>query len=174
MEIIPSPLFPPKLMPMLVQVIVRCRHMECKCPFMISEKYIKMVMNQKFSNLAIRKLVQLQMKYLINSNENRLPRLTKFYKIYFDELDRIQQQSVYNTRFLSTHYNLYLKLKDLWTASEISHYWDLVPDQLNQLEECFMASVLSSAKYFESELNKRISPLAAIFSASDLYTFLFK
>lgn len=170
-EIIPSPLLPPKLITILVQIIVRCRHLSCKLPFKISEKYLKMTLIG-CSPLSKQKLVESQMKYLINSNDNRLPRLTKYYKMYFYELNRIQKQSVYDARFLRDYYNLHSEeLKTLWTAADSSHNWDMTHGQLAEVETSLKESVSMGIHYFGSELNRKLGPVT--FSSSEVYNFLF-
>lgn len=170
MEIVPSPFLPPKLIPILVQIIVRCRHLSCKCPFKISEKYLRMAMYD-YSPFSIHKFVQNQIKYLINSNENILPRLTKYYRIYFEELKRIEGQSVYDYSMLRDYYNLHGRLKSLWLAAESSYNWDMLPDQLGEVEERLKESILSSIQYFGSELIRRLGPFT--FGETEVYYFLF-
>lgn len=170
LEIIPSPLFPPKFVTILVQIIVRCRHLSCKYPFKISEKYFKMAI-YGFSAAANQKFVQSQMKYLTNSNQNRLPRLTKYYKIYFSELKRIQGQSDYDENLFRDYYNLHGKLKTLWTAAESSYNWDMIPTQLEEVEIILMETVSTSIEHFGLELNRIVGPVT--FSETEIYNFLF-
>ena len=172
-EIIPSPLFPPKFIPIFVQIIVRCRHLSCKSPFKISEKYLKMAFNTDFKGFykpRISKFVRSQLKYLTNSCGNRLPKLTKYYQAYFIENFRIQEPEN-DENFFRDYYNLHQSIKTLWIHAESPQNWDLTPAQLEEVERSLNEVISMNMELFSFELHKQIGPVT--FSGTEMSKFLF-
>ena len=171
-RIIPSPLFPSQFAPFLAQFIVRCRHLMCKSPFKISEKYLILSINVSkngFLTENFDNFVQSQMKYLMRSDGTQIPKLSSSYNLYFDNITRTKKhqfQSLY-IDFFTTHYALYQTINNLWTCPFV----EMQPSQLEEIERKVHSALSNGLQSFGLKFHQLLGP--SVFSEKELDTFLY-
>lgn len=172
-EIIPSPLFPPALVPILVKIIVRCRQVCCRFPFRISDQYLRLAFyDGNGIKPVLTKFVNSQLKYLANSRANRLPGLSMYYVTYITLALHVNVGNSGNNNnydFLRKHYTLYLSLKSLWAQGQESNLWDLTPDRWEKLKQSLHETAAASIERFNLEMHRQLGPVT--FSRDELSRF---
>lgn len=177
--IIPSPLFPSSFSPVLAQLIIKCRHLNCKSPFRISEAYLVLSQNYIFFSEAskLNKFVQSQMKYMTQPYCH-LPRLTLMYMTYFNMMTSFQppNQSEFENNDYSMRenhlYNHYLSLFRTINYLRSSTDWDLTTGQADEIETKLNEVSSKTLTLFGNEIYKLIE-LRNVFDNNELYLFLY-
>lgn len=173
--IIPSPLFPSQFAPYLAQLIIRCRHLICVSPFKISEIYLSLAFSMNMENFTkqkVLKFVKSQVKYLSNSNINRLPKLTYSYTVYYDQLTKIRCNQNSYQDFFNNHYSLYQIINHLRYIGNDPEVGDLSTGQLAEVEEKIYGNVSDGLSAFGSTFHNLLGGFS--FSHNELYSFLYK
>lgn len=166
--IVTSPLLPPSFIPFLVQLIVRCRHLSCKAPFKISERYLMLTFSKKDSESLtnVEDFVKTQLNYLMIGSH--LPKLTQMYDVYFSHLKLIEEQTDSSPL---DYFNLYELMKSLWKSAEYPKACILTAIQIIDMENVLFKIISKTLELFNLELYNRVG--RATFSNSELFKFFY-
>lgn len=185
--IIPSPLFPPSFAPFLSQLIVRCRHLNCTCPFRIAENYLMLSQNYIASldaPLRLTQFVQSLLNYLRRSDGSRLPKLTFMYQMYFSmitttelEIDNISIISDDNEEelgklFFKHHLSLYKAINYLKQSAQSEINRVLTPGQWSEIEEKLSVILSKTLESFGSEMFSLLNG-PFVFNQDEIHSFLY-
>ena len=174
--IIPSILFPPQLMPILVKLLVRCRQMSCNIPFKLCKNFMNLVIRADGNVLLnepedLEKLIDNHMRYVQNFN-NHLPRLTRFYELYFAKIFKNENEINSNCQnlnlFSKTHFYLRKITILLWTLER-----DTESVNITELRRLINKVIRTGIDLFNEELKKQELLGFKTFSENELYKFLF-
>ena len=184
--IVPSPLFPPTFAPLIAKLIIRCRHLNCKAPFKISENYL--LLSQQLiayqEPVKLTKFSQSQLKYLSQSDGSRLPKLTNMYQMYFDIItdfeDSSDSESTNNDDdeeeeinwFFNHHLVLYRAINHLKFEGKTETNWHLTPENISEIEVKLNGVVSKTLDRFGMEIYELIND-SNFFNEDEIYLFLY-
>lgn len=178
--LIPSALFPPSFGPLLAQLIVRCRHLNCSAPFKICESYF--ILSALYISVPettkLNTFVQCHINYLSQSDGSRLPRLSIAYKMYFSiiasyvEPNESESPDLDEEDFNQLFFEHHLLLFRLMNHLKLEASLEAVPLQVTEIEPQIHEILTKTLLSFGREIRDLLTA-SPTFKQEEIYSFLY-